>query len=381
MTPTVLALIGVGAIAAAVAAAFLVSGRRSARAERDAAEQRRLLAGLASDAAASRALAAQSERSVQGLREAVEKRLGSFEKTIDERIQSSQEVLGRSLATMQQGGAEANRLVQTVSEHLGRVVEFSQQMAGLGAEVSRLQDLFKSPKVRGGLGERFLEESLRQVLPPSGFEMQKRFSGGEVVDAAIRVGERWVVVDSKFPLENFRRASELDSEIERKNARAQFFRDVRRHVDAIAGKYIRPAEGTLDFALMYVPAEAVYAEIVAEAGDGGVMQTALAKKVIPVSPLHFYTYLATVSLGLKGMEIEKRAHEILDRLAELKRGVSKVEDPLGKLGSHLDNAKKQYEETSKQVSRFVEKLRDIAEAPEIPAQAPLPLHLSPPESE
>jgi DNA recombination protein RmuC len=280
---------------------------------------------------------------------------------------------------MQQNSAEANRLVQTVGEHLGRVIEFSQQMAGLGSEISRLQDLFKSPKIRGGLGEQMLEEALRQVLPPAGFQMQKRFPGGEVVDAAIRVGDRWVVIDSKFPLENFRRATELENETERKNARSQFLRDVRKHVDAIAAKYIRPAEGTLDFALMYVPAEAVYAEIVAEYGDGSVVSAALAKKVIPVSPLHFYTYLSTVSIGMKGMEIEKRANEIVAEINDLKRGVSKIEDPFGKLGGHLDNAKKQYEETSRQISRFVEKLRDIAEKPEIPAQAALPLRIVPPE--
>ena len=337
------------------------------------------LAKLSADLAASKALTEQSGKALLQLAGNVEKRLESFERTIDGRIQGSQEALGQSLATMQKSSAEANRLVQSVGEHLGRVVEFSQQMAGLGSELSRLQDLFKSPKIRGGLGEQLLEEALRQVLPAAAFEMQKRFSGGETVDAAIRVGDRWVSVDSKFPLENFRRSTELESETERKNARSQFLRDVRKHVEAIASKYIRPAEGTFDFALMYVPAEAIYGEIVAESGEGSLMALALAKRVVPVSPLLFYTYLYTISVGLKGMDIEKRAHEIVKELGDLKRGVSKIEDPLGKLGGHLDNAKKQYEETAKQVSRFVEQLRDITDAEEPASQPPLPLRILPPE--
>ncbi len=338
-----------------------------------------LLVRLTAEISAAKTAAESSVRTAQVFTEGVTKRLESFERTIDGRIQGSQDALGQSLATMQKSSAEANRLVQTVGEHLGRVVEFSQQMAGLGSELSRLQDLFKSPKIRGGLGEQLLEEALRQVLPAAAFEMQKRFSGGETVDAAIRVGGRWVSVDSKFPLENFRRSTELENETERKNARSQFLRDVRKHVETIASKYIRPAEGTFDFALMYVPAEAVYAEIVAESGEGSLVDFAVSKKVIPVSPLLFYTYLYTVSVGLKGMEIEKRAQEILRELGDLKRGVAKIEDPFGKLGSHLDNAKKQYEETAKQISRFVERLRDITDADEIPVQAALPLALLPPE--
>ncbi|MGH9442452.1 MAG: DNA recombination protein RmuC [Thermoanaerobaculia bacterium] len=339
-----------------------------------------LLIRLAAEISATKTTAEASTRTAQVFAEGVTKRLESFERTIDGRIQGSQEALGQSLATMQKSSADATRLVQTVGEHLGRVVEFSQQMAGLGTELSRLQDLFKSPKVRGGLGEQLLEDALRQVLPAASFEMQKRFSGGETVDAAIRLGDRWVSVDSKFPLENFRRAADLENETERKNARSQFLRDVRKHIEAIASKYIRPAEGTFDFALMYVPAEAVYAEIVAESGEGSLVDLALARRVVPVSPLLFYTYLYTISVGLKGMEIEKRAHDILKELGDLKRGVSKIEDPFGKLGGHLDNAKKQYEETSRQISRFVERLRDITDSDEVPAQPPLPLRiLLPPE--
>ncbi|HET7451561.1 MAG TPA: DNA recombination protein RmuC [Thermoanaerobaculia bacterium] len=383
MTPGLaLGLVPADALAAlvvlvAVAAVVLyLSARRAAREQQESAEQRRILMAITAETAASKALAAESGKTVHALSEALEKRLVSFERTIDERIRASQDALGQNIGTMQKQSAESAKLLQTVGEHLGRVFEASQRIASLATEVTRLEDLLKAPKIRGGLGEQFLEETLRQVLPPGAFEMQKRFAGGEAVDAAIRVGARWVVVDSKFPLENYRRSIEVENEAEKRNARAQFFRDVRRHVETIASKYIRPGEDTLDFALMYVPAEAVYAEIVSEAGERGVLELAIAKKVIPVSPLLFYVYLYTVAIGLKGMEIEQRAQEIVRELGELKRGVSRIEDPLGKLGGHLENARKQFETTSRELARFAGELRDVTE-PEA-TQPALPLAVLPP---
>ena len=368
MTPTVLALVALGAFAVV---ALFAWWRRA-----DSDRQHRMLLALTAETAASKTLAAESGKSVRALSEALEKRLASFEKTIDERIRASQDALGQNIGTMQQQSAESAKLLHAVGENLGRVFEASQKIAGLATEVTRLEDLLKAPKIRGGLGEQFLEETLRQVLPPGAFEMQKRFAGGEAVDAAIRVGARWVVVDSKFPLENYRRSIEVDNENEKRNARSQFFRDVRRHVETIAAKYIRPGENTLDFALMYVPAEAVYSEIVSESGERSVLELAIAKKVIPVSPLLLYVYLYTIAIGLKGMEIEERAQEIVRELGELKRGVGKIEEPLGKLGSHLDNARKQYETTSRELARFAGELRDVTE-PE-PVQPALPLAALPP---
>jgi DNA recombination protein RmuC len=336
-----------------------------------------LLMRLTAETAAAKTSAESSGQTVHALSAALAKRLESFERTIDDRIRASQDALGRNLGTMQQQSAESAKLLKAVGENLGRVFEASQKIAGLATEVTRLEDLLKPPKLRGTLGETFLEEALRQVLPPAAWQMQRRFSDGEVVDAAITVGERFVAVDSKFPLENYRRALESDDDGERKRARGDFRRDVRKHVDAIAAKYIRVSEGTYEFALMYVPAEAVYAEIVADGEDAAIADYAITKRVIPVSPRLLYAYLATVAQGLKGLEIEKRAHEIVEDLAQLKRGVSKIEEPFVKLGGHLNNAQKQYEETGKQLARFVEQLRDVAESEESPVQAPLPLRVLP----
>jgi len=310
---------------------------------------------------------ADSKASVATLSQVFAERLGSFEKTVDKRITDGQSLMGLNLNTMQQQSAESAKLLKTVGENLGQVLEASKKIAGLATEVTRLEELLKAPKLRGGLGEHFLEETLRQVLPPGAFEMQRRFAGGETVDAAIRLGDKWVVVDSKFPLENYRRSLDLENETDKKNARAAFFRDVRKHVESIASKYIRPAENTMDFALMYIPAEAVYCEIVSESGEKGVLELAISRKVIPVSPLLFYVYLYTIAIGLKGMEIEQRAQDIVKELGDLKRSVGKIDDPLQKLGGHLGNAQKQFETTSKELSRFAERLREVGEA-DVPAE-------------
>jgi DNA recombination protein RmuC len=338
-----------------------------------------LLVRLSAETAATKTSAESSGQTVHALSAALETRLKSFEATIDNRIRESQASVGQNLGTMQQQSAESARLLKAVGENLGRVFEASQKIERLAGDVTRLEDLLKPPKLRGTLGETFLEEALRQVLPAGSWQMQRRFSDGEAVDAAITLGDRFVSVDSKFPLENYRRAIESPDETERKRAKSDFRRDVRKHVDAIAAKYIRVSEGTYEFAMMYVPAEAVYAEIVADGEEAAVADYAVGKRVIPVSPRLLYAYLATVAQGLKGLEIEKRAHEIVEDLAQLKRGVSKIEEPFAKLGGHLNNAQKQYEETGKQLARFAEQLREVAESEEIPVQAPLPLRILPPE--
>jgi DNA recombination protein RmuC len=209
--------------------------------------------------------------------------------------------------------------------------------------------------------------------------MQKRFADGEVVDAAVHLGDRFVPIDSKFPYEAYRRALDCADESERARLIRQLRAGTKKQADDIARKYIRSAEGTFDFAFMYLPAEALYVEIMGDGDDGNVAEHAIARHVIPVSPRLLYAYLFTVSQGLRGLEIEKRAHAVVEELARLKRGIGKVEEPFGKLGSHLSNAQKQYEEAGKQLSRFSERLQEIAEPEETPAQPALPLRILPPE--
>lgn len=299
------------------------------------------------------ASARQASQSVDGrfveLRRGLEERVSELER----RVSDGQKTVAAHLDS-------SGRVLAEVGEKMGRVFEASQRIEKLAGDMTRLEDLLKPPKLRGLLGETFLGQALAQVLPPGAFSMQHALPGGTVVDAAIRVGERVVAVDSKFPLDNYRRWRELQDEGEKKRARRQFAADVRRHVETIAEKYIRPEAGTLDFALMYVPAEAVYAEIVEEGEEAIFGAELLLRRVIPVSPRLLYAYLATVAMGLKGLELQENARRIHGELAELTRLWERVEEPFGTLGRHLSNAQKQHEETGRALSRFADRLSGLA---------------------
>ncbi len=333
----VLAVLALGA-----AAAWLVL----ARARESAGRIDQLLAETARAREASQSV----DRRFAELRVSLEARVGGVEKRLDSGQQSIADHLGKS-----------GHLLKEVGEKLGRLHEASQKIEKLAGEVTRLEDLLKPPKLRGTLGEMFLEQALRQALPPGGYATQHPLGDGVVVDAVVFLQDRMVPVDSKFPLENYRRAREVEDEGEKKRALRDFARDVKRHVDAIAEKYIRPASGTSDFALMYVPAEAVYAEIAADGEEAALADYASTRRVIPVSPRLLYAYLSTVALGLRGIALQENAREVHQNLADLSRLWDRVGGPLEKLGAHLSNASKQYDETSRAFDRFTARLETIAE--------------------
>jgi DNA recombination protein RmuC len=346
-TGTVLILVAATA-AVLVAAALVVQSLRS-RASAAAADSARLDRLLAETGRA-REAAQSVDRRFDELRRAVDGRVEGVEKRLAAGQQSVSDHLGQSTHIMKELG-----------ERLGRLHEASQKIEKLAGDVTRLEDLLKPPKLRGALGEMFLEQALAQVLPPAAYATQHPLGDGVVVDAVVFVQERMVPIDSKFPLENFRRARETEEEPERRRARLQFGRDVRKHIDAIAERYIRPANGTCDFALMYVPAEAVYADIVADEEGGALADYAATKRVIPVSPRLLYAYISTVALGLRGVELQENAREVHQNISELARLWDRVAGPVDKLGVHLQNAQKQYEEASRALDRFSTRLETIAE--------------------
>ena len=255
------------------------------------------------------------------------------------------------------------RLMGEFQNRLGQLQESTQSMIRIGRDISSLQDILKAPKLRGILGELFLEELLRQLLPQDRYRLQHTFRSGEKVDAVILLGQGMVPVDAKFPLENFKRLIQPASEEEAQRSRKQFLQDVKKHVDQIASKYILPEEGTFDFALMYLPAENVYYEtILKEESDSGVeslAQYALTRKVIPVSPNSFYAYLQAIVLGLRGLKIENSAREILNCLGQLGQDFRKFYEEFEKLGSHLTNSKSAYEKAQKRLDRFQHQLESI----------------------
>ncbi len=263
----------------------------------------------------------------------------------------------------------AARVVQEVSKGLGGLSEATQKVFLVGKDIASLQEILRSPKLRGGLGELFLGDLLAQIFPPSYFTLQHRFRSGEAVDAAIRLGSNLVPVDAKFPLENFRRIIETAGD-EQKAAKKRFISDVKKHIDAIAGKYILPDEGTFDFALMYIPAENVYYELIikddAADTDKALLNYAFTKRVIPVSPNSFYAYLQTILLGLKGLHIEEQAQEILKNLARLSGDFRKFQEDFELVGKHLTSTKARYDDAGRRLEKFGDKLQSLSGAESVP---------------
>ena len=287
------------------------------------------------------------QQQVESMREQVNRQLGE----VNRQLLDATGQIGNRLDS-------ASRMIGNVHKSLGELGEASKQIYDIGKDISSLQDILQPPKLRGILGEVFLEELLSQLVPTN-CSFQHRFKSGEAVDAIIRIGERIVPVDAKFPLENFRKI--LDEEVDEQSkvkSKKAFVADVKKHVDNISSKYILPDEGTYDFALMYIPAENVYYEtITKEQREGSsISEYALKKRVIPVSPNTIYAYLQVIIFGLKGLQVEKHAEEIIHYLARLEGDFSKFCDDFSVLGTHLGNAAKKYQETEKKLTRFADKL-------------------------
>lgn len=289
----------------------------------------------------------------------------SFQQAVDQRIEALQRGWQDQSRTIADRLKDSGDAMRSVHESLGKLAESSKKIEEQAANVLRLEDLLKPQKIRGNLGEALMVEALRQALPPGSFAAPFRFPDGREVDAGIFMAGKVVPMDSKFPLENYRRAHEDPDEGERRRASRQFNSDVRKHIDVIAEKYIRPGDGTFDFALMYIPAEAVYVEILADGDDGSIADYALSKRVAPVSPHLLFAYLHTIALGLRGLEINGRAQEVVERLSTLSRDWSRVEVPFNVLGRHLLNAQTRYQDANVVMTQFGQRLRSIAGADDL----------------
>ncbi len=216
----------------------------------------------------------------------------------------------------------ATRVIGDVNKNIG---EFSE----IGRGMKDLQEFLSSPKLRGNIGEQVLKELLKQFLPNESFVLQHTFKSGEKVDAAIMTSGGIIPIDSKFPLENFRKMQKDPA------YKKTFESDVKKHIDDISKKYILTDEGTIDYALMYIPSEVIYYEI---ANNQDLFDYAQTKRVLPVSPTTFYAYLKAILMSFEGQKIEKQAKEILSSLRAIKKDYGKVEENLGILQKHLVNA-------------------------------------------
>ena len=284
-------------------------------------------------------------------RRALHERLDEQRRSLDERI-------GRIDGRLDQNLENTATRMKEIGEELRGMRDSATQILDVGRSISSLQDILRPPKLRGGLGELLLGRLLEQVLPQANYSFQHRFQSGEAVDAVINLGVALVPVDAKFPLESFTRMTAAESDEERSRLRRDFVKAVKGHIDAVA-KYIRPDEGTFDFALMYIPAENVYYEVIVKSAgesDGGLQEYALERRVVPVSPNCFYAYLRAIVLGLQGLKVEREAQQILGHLSRLKGDFGRFRGEFEVLGRHLSNARNKYDDLDKTVERFGDRL-------------------------
>ncbi len=237
------------------------------------------------------------------------------------------------------------------------VISDLKKEAGAFGEVSRsmkdLQDYLKSPKLRGNIGEQVLKDLIGQMFPKNSFHLQYHFKGGQIVDAAIKTQAGILPIDSKFPMENFQKIYQAGSATDKAAARTAFIRDVKKHIKDISGKYILPEEGTLDFALMYIPSESIYYEIVSEQE---LLDLARESRVYPVSPTTLYAHLQTILLSLEGQKIAGKTSEVFTLLRAVQKDYEKLNENFTLMGKHLTNAYSAMNNTSQTMNQIGNKL-------------------------
>lgn len=258
---------------------------------------------------------------------------------IAELLKASQEGIATTNKNITDTLAQNTRDINTRLDRAAKVIGDLQREAGQFSEVSRsmrdLQEFLQNPKLRGNIGEEVLRDLLNQTFPKSAVFLQYEFKSGNKVDAALKTDAGLLPIDSKFPMGNFQKMMGEETAAERERAKREFARDIRHHIDAISEKYILPEEGTVDFAIMYVPAEAVYYEIV---NLVPVMEYARNKRVYPVSPTTLYAHLQIILMSFEGKQIEQQARSVLSAIRSIQKDYEKTGDILGLLGKHLNNA-------------------------------------------
>lgn len=280
-------------------------------------------------------------------------KISSFKWALDSHLSQTSQSLANSNKTINDRLDSTYLVINNVQKNLGEVLATNQQIADIGKSINNFEQLLRAPKFRGQLGEILLGNLLAQVLPSDYFALQYPFRNGDTVDAIIRLGRNVLPIDAKFPLENFKRFIEADSDELKKDFRKRFMSDVKSRVEEIASKYILPDEGTYDFAFMYIPAENVYYETIIKED---LLSFALTKKVIPVSPNSFYAYLQIICLGLKGLKVEENSQKILEYVSRLEGDLNKFKEDFTVVGVHLNNCLKKYQDADKRLTRFEDKL-------------------------
>lgn len=279
-------------------------------------------------------------------------RLESLERSLDSRMAESSRQMND---TMRSQLGESSRLIKEITEEITSVKEIGRETGKFAEQLKGLQDILKNPKQRGILGEYYLETVLKNVLPPGMFQMQYGFPNGEIVDAVVFIDKKIVPIDSKFSLDNYNRYIHAEG-AERIALEKAFVNDLKLRIQETA-KYIRPEEGTMDFAFMFIPSEGIYYDLltnqVGAGEDENLIQRASGKyKVIIVSPTSFLAYLQTVMQGLKALQIEQKALDIQKRVGELGKHVGAYEEYYKKLGTALGTTISHYNAGYKELGKI-----------------------------
>lgn len=299
---------------------------------------------------------------VNELSRIVDSKVTDLNKTVDQKMGETTRQMSDNVNRQ---FSESQKLIKEVTEGLTKLDETNKQVVSFADQLQGLQDILKNPKQRGILGEYYLETLLKNVMPPGGFQMQYAFNDGEIVDAAVFVKDKIIPVDSKFSLENYNRLVEERNEAEKEKLEKLFVSDLKKRIEETS-KYIRPQEGTMDFAFMFIPHEAIYYDLLVnkvgalkEETENLVQRAAQKYKVIIVSPTSFLAYLQTVLQGLKALQIEETAKDIVKRVEELGKHLKAYEEYHGKLGnalgttvSHFNKASGELRKVDKDVMRI-----------------------------
>src|SRR5882724_5880114 len=310
-------------------------------------------------------------RDLQTIAKGVAQRLDSVAPALQDAIKNSAQITGQMTSDAQTKMADelknTREQISQIQRQLGEVQEAGKQMS---QTAQTLEGILGGAKSRGSLGEVTLERLLEDSLPSAQYAMQYRFSSGEAADAVIKLRDKKLMaIDSKFPLDAYRRISTEGDE-----ARRAFATAVKGHADAITKKYIVPDESTLDVALMFVPSESVYYELLQTSDNKGQPLDAYCrdKKVIAVSPNTLYAHLCVIAMGLRGMQMEENAKRLLESLSGMEKQMEKFADKFATLGTHLKNAQQSYSESDKLFERTQNTLETMlgAGVPELPFENP-----------
>ena len=269
---------------------------------------------------------------------------------LNQNMQGLQGRLDKTTESLNQRLDKAAQVIGAVNKELG-------SMSEIGRSMKDFQALLTSPKLRGNLGEQILYDTLSQTLPSSHYETQYKFKEGQTVDAVVRTTSGVICIDAKFPMENFLQMTKADNDTDRKNSLKDFVRQVKKHIDDVQKKYILPSEGTLEYAVMYVPSEKVFYEIVMDSEE--LLQYAHDRNILLVSPNTFLYYLRTVMIGLERAKIEEETGRIIELLKTIQKENIKFGEGLTLVNRHMTNAKNALDNTNNQYDRFSNKIDQV----------------------